>query len=373
MENVLVTIFGLIVAAAAGQIIIPNILLISMRKRLFDIPDARKVHKHPVPRLGGVSFFPVILFVMCITTVLRLHIGVLPNIFFTASIATEMLCMIAGLTMLYLVGIADDLIGVRYRQKFVVQIAAAALLPVAGLYINDFYGLLFINEITPFIGIPLTMLLTVFITNAINLIDGIDGLSSGLCLVALTMLGIFFTYSQLWIYVLLAVSCIGVLSTFFLYNVFGKAERGRKIFMGDTGSLTLGYILSFLIVKFCMSVDGYEAIAGGSPLVIAFSVLLVPCLDVCRVVLGRIRRKANPFKPDKTHIHHKFLAMGFSATHSMLIIQLMSTTFIVVTAALVYAGVNATLIFALDIVVWVALNLWFSRIIRRRQAKGLCQ
>ena len=366
MENIFINLLGLIIAAIAGRWIIPNILLISMRKRLFDIPDARKVHKFPVPRLGGVSFFPVILFVMCITTVIRLHIGSLPNAFFTTNIANEMLCLIAGLTMLYLVGIADDLIGVRYRQKFIVQIVSAALFPLVGLYINNFYGLFFIDQITPFIGIPLTILLTVFITNAINLIDGIDGLSSGLCLVALTMLGLFFAYNQLWMYVLLTVSCIGVLSTFFLYNVFGKAERGRKIFMGDTGSLTLGYILSFLIVKLCMQVDEAEIPAGGSPLVIAFSILLVPCLDVCRVVLGRIRRKAHPFKPDKTHIHHKFLAMGFTASRALILIQIMSAAFIVVTTILAYLGMNATIIFALDVMVWVALNLWFSKIIRRR-------
>lgn len=370
MENIFVTFLGLIIAAAAGRWIIPNILLISMRKRLFDVPDARKVHKYPVPRLGGVSFFPVILFVMCITTVLRMHIGIFPNSFFSINLVHEMLCLIAGLTMLYLIGIADDLVGVRYRQKFIVQIASAALFPVAGLYINDFYGLLFINQITPYIGIPLTMLLTVFITNAINLIDGIDGLASGLCLVALTMLGLFFAYNQLWMYVLLAVSCIGVLSTFFLYNVFGKAEHGRKIFMGDTGSLTLGYILSFLIVKFSMNVDEVVMPNGGSPLVVAFSILLVPCLDVCRVVLGRIRRHAHPFKPDKTHIHHKFLAMGFSASSSLIIIQLMSAAFIVVTAVLVFLGVSSTLVFVLDIVVWIALNMWFSYIIRRRQAQG---
>ena len=366
MENILVTLLGLVIAAAAGRWIIPHILLISMRKRLFDMPDKRKVHKYPVPRLGGVSFFPVILFVMCIITVIRLHIGVLPNDFFTLNIVIEVLCLIAGLTMLYLVGIADDLIGVRYRQKFFVQIVSAALFPIAGLYINNFYGLLFINELTPFIGIPFTILLTVFITNAINLIDGIDGLSSGLCLVALTMLGLFFAYNQLWMFALLAVSGIGILSTFFLYNVFGKAERGRKIFMGDTGSLTLGYILSFLVVKYCMQVDNAEVPTGGSPLVIAFSILLVPCLDVCRVVLGRIRRKAHPFKPDKTHIHHKFLAMGFSASRSLILIQLMSFAFIVVTTVLAYLGMNATLIFILDVVVWVALNMWFSKIIRRR-------
>ena len=109
-----------------------------------------------------------------------------------------------------------------------------------------------------------------------------------------------------------------------------------------------------------------EMPAGGSPLVIAFSILLVPCLDVCRVVLGRIRRKAHPFKPDKTHIHHKFLAMGFTTSRSLILIQLMSIAFIVVTTVLAYLGMNATLIFILDVVVWVALNMWFSKIIRRR-------
>ena len=140
--------------------------------------------------------------------------------------------------------------------------------------------------------------------------------------------------------------------------------------MGDTGSLTLGYTLSFLIVKFCMQVDSVAMPNEGSPLVIAFSILLVPCLDVCRVVLGRIRRKSHPFKPDKTHIHHKFLAMGFSTSQSLIIIQFMSTAFIVVTTVLAFAGVNSTLIFLLDIVVWIALNMWFSRIIRRRQTQG---
>lgn len=368
MENLLITILGFLIAALAGRWIIPNILIISLRKRLFDVPDGRKVHKHPVPRLGGVTFFPVIVFVMCTMTVLRLITGILPNSFFTLNVANEMLCLVAGLTLLYLIGIADDLIGVRYRQKFVVQIMSAALFPVAGLYLNNFYGLLGIYQLAPLIGIPLSMLLTVFITNAINLIDGIDGLASGLCMVALSMLGIAFAVNSLWMYTLLAFTCVGVLITFFIYNVFGKVERGRKIFMGDTGSLTLGYILSFLIIKFCMHTDIDGPASGGSPLVIAFSMLLVPCLDVCRVVLGRIRRHANPFKPDKTHIHHKFLAMGFTTARSLICIQFMSTVFIVVTAGLIYLGVNATLVLLLDIVVWISLNMWFSRIIRRRKA-----
>ena len=371
MENFIIVILGFILAVAAGQWIIPGILIISLRKRLFDIPDKRKVHNRPVPRLGGVSFFPIILFVMSSMTILRLLMKSLSNVFFTVEVVNEMLSLVAGLTLLYLIGIADDLIGVRYRQKFVIQIISAAFLPIVGLYLEGFDGLLGIYGFSPFIGVPLTMLLVVFITNAINLIDGIDGLASGLSIVTFSILGIAFALNNLWMYSLLAFSCVGMLIPFFWYNVFGNADRGRKIFMGDTGSLTLGYVLSFLIIKFCIHSNICVGEMSGSSLVIAFSMLLVPCLDVCRVVLGRIHRHLNPFKPDRTHIHHKFLEMGFSPRRSMVYIQLMSVSFILFTILLFYWRVNATVVLGLDILIWIGLNMWYSRIIKQKIQKKL--
>lgn len=372
MENFIIVILGFILAVAAGQWIIPGILIISLRKRLFDIPDKRKVHNRPVPRLGGVSFFPIILFVMSSMTILRLLMKSLSNVFFTVEVVNEMLSLVAGLTLLYLIGIADDLIGVRYRQKFVIQIISAAFLPIVGLYLEGFDGLLGIYGFSPFIGVPLTMLLVVFITNAINLIDGIDGLASGLSIVTFSILGIAFALNNLWMYSLLAFSCVGMLIPFFWYNVFGNADRGRKIFMGDTGSLTLGYVLSFLIIKFCIHSNICVGEMSGSSLVIAFSMLLVPCLDVCRVVLGRIHRHLNPFKPDRTHIHHKFLEMGFSPRRSMVYIQLMSVSFILFTILLFYWRVDATVVLGLDILIWIGLNMWYSRIIKQKIQKKNC-
>ena len=372
MENFIIVILGFILAVAAGQWIIPGILIISLRKRLFDIPDKRKVHNRPVPRLGGVSFFPIILFVMSSMTILRLLMKSLSNVFFTVEVVNEMLSLVAGLTLLYLIGIADDLIGVRYRQKFVIQIISAAFLPIVGLYLEGFDGLLGIYGFSPFIGVPLTILLVVFITNAINLIDGIDGLASGLSIVTFSILGIAFALNNLWMYSLLAFSCVGMLIPFFWYNVFGNADRGRKIFMGDTGSLTLGYVLSFLIIKFCIHSNICVGEMSGSSLVIAFSMLLVPCLDVCRVVLGRIHRHLNPFKPDRTHIHHKFLEMGFSPRRSMVYIQLMSVSFILFTILLFYWRVDATVVLGLDILIWIGLNMWYSRIIKQKIQKKNC-
>ena len=365
MENLYIIIAAFITAVILGRIIIPNILVISMRKRLFDEPDARKIHKRPIPRLGGVTFFPVIVFTLCTFTAIHLFKGHFVYNIITLNTAREMLFLISGLTLLYIVGIADDLVGVRYRKKFVVQIISAAMFPIAGLYINSFYGLFGINEIDPIIGIPFTMLLVVFITNAINLIDGIDGLASGLSMVALVVFGVIFVHFQSWLYALLAFVSVGVIIPFFSYNVFGNADRGRKIFMADTGSLTLGYILSFFVIRFCMHEPNSMMQVQGSPVLIAFSVLMVPCLDVVRVVLRRARNRKPLFLPDKTHIHHKFLAMGFSPRRALITIQIMSACFCAFTmGALDF--MNNTVIFIIDIATWTLLNVWFDKIINKK-------
>lgn len=365
MANLYIIISAFVSAVILGRIIIPNILIISLRKRLFDVPDERKVHKRPIPRLGGVTFFPVILFSLCVFTAVRLMTGHGPADTSTTDLVCEFLFLTGGLTLLYIVGIADDLIGVRYRKKFLVQIISAAMFPLSGLYINNFYGLFGIYLIPAEVGIPLTMLLVVFITNAINLIDGIDGLASGLSMVALLVFGVLFVHFHMWSYAMLAFVTVGVIIPFFSYNVFGSADLGRKIFMGDTGSLTLGYILSFFVIKYCMYEPDMLLTMKTSPVLVSFSVLMVPCLDVIRVVLRRARNKRALFMPDKTHIHHKFLAMGFSPRRALVTIQLMSACFCAFTiVAILY--MNNTLVFVIDVVVWTLLNLWFDYVINRK-------
>ena len=366
MAHLIFIVAGFLLSALMGRLIIPRILVISLRKRLFDIPDFRKIHQHPISRLGGVTFFPVIMLVMCTITLIGLHIKGFSDQFFSNHIVDEMLCLTAGLVLLYIIGVCDDLIGVRYGRKLLVQVLAASFLPFAGLYVVDFYGLFGVDVVSPFIGIPLTVLLTVFVTNAINLIDGIDGLASGLCMIALLIFGTAFALNGVWMYSLLAFVCLGVLIPFFLYNVFGNAEHGSKIFMGDTGSLTLGFILSLFSVKYILLLSTDSSAVSGTPIVWVFSLLLVPCLDVCRVVLNRLQRKANPFKPDKTHIHHKFLMMGFSPRRSLVLIQLISLFFIGLTVFLIYVGVLGYVVLLIDILVWTLMHLWFTHIIRRR-------
>ena len=357
-------VLAFVISVFVARLIIPRILIISLRKKLFDIPDARKIHKRAIPRLGGVSFFPTILFSCCLVLAFRSLTGYNISDLQVSYVLPECLFLICGMTLLYLTGIADDLIGVRYRQKFVVQILCACFLPISGLWINDLYGLFGVHVISAWVGIPFTVLTIVFITNAVNLIDGIDGLASGLSSVALLVFGVLFIEKGLWMYSIIAFSTFGVLVPFFYYNVFGNAERARKIFMGDTGSLTLGYILSFLAIKY--SQNNPEVISNTKgTFLIAFSTLIIPAFDVIRVVMVRLRNGKSPFEPDKNHIHHKFLAMGFTPRKAMIIIILISCAFSVVNILLI-PWVNNTVILIGDIVAWIALNLWWDKVRDKR-------
>ena len=363
--NITFIILAFVISAYIARLIIPRILLISFRKKLFDIPDARKLHKSAIPRLGGVSFFPTILLSCCAVLVLRTLTGYSVSALQATYILPEFLALVCGMVLLYLTGIADDLVGVRYRQKFVVQIICASLFPLAGLWINDFYGLFGCGTLSVWFGFPFTVLTVVFITNAINLIDGIDGLASGLSSVALMVLGFLFIEKGLWIYSMLAFSTLGVLIPFFYYNVFGSAEHARKIFMGDTGSLTLGYILAFLAISYTNNNPERAPYSEGA-IVIAFSTLIVPMFDVIRVILVRARNHKGLFDADRNHIHHKFLDMGFSSRKAMICILAMALLFSIANMALITYINNNVLLFT-DIITWVGLNLWFDRIRDKNQ------
>ncbi len=184
---------------------------------------------------------------------------------------------LCALILLYLVGMADDLIGVQYRAKFAVQILCAVLLVASGVWINDLYGLFGIHELPRAVGWPLTVFVVVFVINAVNLIDGIDGLASGLSGVALFFYGVVFIGMGRYMYAMLAFVTLGALVSFFYYNVFGNAEKHKKIFMGDTGSLTIGIILSFLCVSLARSGGAGQVRATAETFVWAFVPLIVPC------------------------------------------------------------------------------------------------
>lgn len=349
-------------------ILIPQILLVSYRRKLFDMPDERKIHRGTVPRLGGIAFTPVILFSVSLLLGMSILMGntEMENMMrINAQAISFGLC---ALLLMYLTGMSDDLIGVRYRAKFVIQIFCAVMLIGAGMYVNDLHGVIGLGHISPWLGIPLTILIVVYVVNAINLIDGIDGLASGLSSAAFIIYGTAFLMIGKPIFAMISFACLGVLIQFFYYNVFGSAERKKKIFMGDTGSLTIGLLLAFLgLALLQWSPDSFPTFRT-NPVILAVSPLIIPCFDVMRVFLHRVRRHGNPFLPDKTHIHHKMLAIGLNQRLAMVLIVVASITFSIANILLSrYVEVNLLLV--LDIVLWTLANLWLTRRIRSREQR----
>ena len=355
MQTSLFLLFGFLFAVSLGMVIIPRILVISHKKRLYDVPDARKVHTMPVPRLGGLSFFPVILMSMFLVIGFRLYFWDMDTSSLSFNMLYEYLFLFVGMTLLYLVGVCDDLVGVGYRYKFAVQIAAALLLVLSGNWFDSFGGLFGIYSVPAWMGMPFTVFIVVYITNAINLIDGIDGLASGLCCIALSVLSVIFFLRGQYVYALLAICTLGILMPFWCYNVFGNANRGHKLFMGDAGSLTLGYVISFLIIH--MSVTNEVSPTLSNPyMVIAFSTVLVPLLDVIRVVLHRLREHKNPFLPDKNHFHHKLLRTGMRVRMVMVTILGIAVSFIGLNAWLAWQ-MNITFLLGINLILWSSLHL----------------
>jgi UDP-N-acetylmuramyl pentapeptide phosphotransferase/UDP-N-acetylglucosamine-1-phosphate transferase len=355
-------------AVCMARVIIPQIIIVAVKKSLYDEPGGRKLHKGAVPRLGGFSFLPIILFSLAFMGSIAYQYDSTIVLKTIRTDFPELLLLVCGLLFLYLIGLWDDLIGARYRIKFIVQIIAASFIPLSGLWINNLYGLFGIHYLTPWMGIPFTVFLIVFIVNAINLIDGIDGLASGLSAIALLVLGSFFIISQALLFAMLAFITLGVLLPFFYYNVFGKTSRNSKIFMGDTGSLTLGYILSFFAIRLTtIHPQAMPAINEGA-IMIAFSPLLVPMLDVCRVMLVRMSNKKHLFTADNNHIHHKFLRMGYTPRGAMVRILLMSVAFCSLNILTVHI-LNITILFLLNIIIWGGLHIWFNHIISQRALK----
>ena len=342
-----------------ASIVIPQILLIAFRKQLFDLPDERKIHHCAVPRLGGIAFKPVVFFTIALLLGINMALGHSEMLSEIGNNVRPLAFAFCSIMVLYLVGMADDLIGIRYRAKFVIQILCGVMLIAGGIYINNLHGILGIHAVPLWLGYPLTILIVVFIINAINLIDGIYGLASGLTGSALLVLGSLFLFNGMWIYALLSFATLGVLVPFFYYNVFGQADHGRKIFMGDTGSLTLGYILVFLAIRYASYNPDVAHYSAGA-IVVAFSTLIVPMFDVVRVMIVRARSHRSLFKPDRNHIHHKFLDMGMSAHKAMISIVVIASLFSSLNILLV-SFVNINIVFAGDIVIWVILSIWFEK------------
>jgi len=358
-ENILFM-MAFLFSIVCGFVFIPLILNFCKEKNLYDIPNSRKLHKNAIPRLGGISFLPSMLIAMVLSIAVANDQGQGGN---QVTFSLWSLYFFFSLLLIYGVGIIDDLVGLSAKSKFVVQIVASSLLPFSGLYLNNLYGFMGVGEIPYLIGAPLTVFVIVFISNAINLIDGIDGLAAGLSLIGLGGFLYCFMREGIWGYALLIAGLMGVLIPFLYFNMLGNPDRNRKIFMGDSGSLTLGFILGFLVVKYSMDNPDVKEWHNDC-LLMSYTFVIVPVYDVVRVSLSRICHRRPIFEADKNHLHHKMLRMGLNQHQVLVYILLLALGFIVLNV-LLHQVIADELIVCIDIVAWILFQQLINTGIRK--------
>ncbi len=356
-------ILAFVASVVFGLVLMPVIMKFCMKRNLYDLPNGRKVHHNAVPRLGGLAFIPCMLLAFIIAMVV---LGSVTGHYSQITIGLWSGTFLVSLFTIYTVGIIDDVVGLSPKVKFIAQIISASLLPASGLYINNLYGFCGIHEVPVIVGMPLTVFVIVFIDNAMNLIDGIDGLAGGLSLLSLLGFLVCFAREGVWTYCVLIAGLMGVLVAYLYFNLFGKAERGTKIFMGDSGSLTLGFILGFLVIKFAMN-NTYVKPFRNDSLLISYTLLIVPCFDVVRVIITRLRDGQPLFKADKRHIHHKLLQCGMTQHTALVSILSLALVFALLNF-LLYPALNVTSVVIADIMVYIAFHLMLDLIISKRKS-----
>ncbi len=333
-------------------IAIPSIIHVANHRSLFDDIDvSRKEHKKGIPRLGGVAIFCSFM----ITALLVSQTG--PSKEFNLLFAC---CMI-----LFAVGLKDDLWGVNPSTKFGMQaIIAAIMVLLANVRLTSLYGIFNVHDLPYGVSVCLSMLIITFVINAFNLIDGIDGLAGVTGVVVNITLGLMFADMGQVSLACLAFSVAGACLGFLRFNV-----TPAKIFMGDTGSLMLGFISVVLSFKFIElnKVGGNTQVYYGSAPSIAVSVLIGPIFDAIRVFTLRTLKNGSPFVADRNHVHHRMLNVGFSHLQTTFILMGFNILMIYAALSLRFLG-NFVLIGILFLICLVFNNL-LTFLIRSRKRK----
>jgi len=340
---------------------IPVLILAAYRYQLYDLPDGeRKLHAHSTPTLGGIAIF------LSFMIAFSFMMGVLMPVDSLLDLSRVGFLMAAAM-LLFGIGLKDDVIGVSAKYKLTAQIIASGLVIFGlGLNLQSLGGLFGIHEIPYAVGFLLTLFTIIVLINAYNLIDGIDGLAGGIATVASLFFGSWFLYAGYFSLAMLSFVLVAAILGFLWYNM-----SPARIFMGDTGSLLIGFFLavqalSFVNLGLFGEHDHVVYWQSAAP-VLAMAVLIVPMYDTMRVFMIRIFRGKSPFDPDRSHLHHLLLDLGCSHRKTMYLLCGFTVVFVGVGLFLALFLTNTQLFFVLLALALVCLptNWWKTRLLRR--------
>jgi len=294
LNNNLILIESLLVAFMVTYISIPSIVEASKIKKLYDVPNGRTSHLVGTPTLGGMAIFSGFV--------------ISAMIFVNISEIAYVQYILASIIVIFFLGLKDDIVGLSPMKKFMGQfIAAGIVIDLGGIRLESFYGVAGIHGLDYYSSDLFSLFVIIAIVNAVNLIDGIDGLASGVGILATAAFGSWFYLEGHDQLAILSATLVGALIAFFIYNVFSVKN---KLFMGDIGSLMLGFMLSVFAIKFIelnrVSSSIYSIPAAPA---VAIGILILPIFDTIRVFVIRIANGKSPFKADKRHVHHYLLEL----------------------------------------------------------------
>ncbi len=303
MENNILGAF--LVGLVVSFLVMPLIISALKKKNLIDTPDRRKIHRTITPSMGGIGIM----------------IGIVISllIWLTLSGITEYKYMLAGVGLLFVAGIRDDLIPISARVKLIVQILAALIVVFNGVIINSGFGLFGFYELHFTFRAFLSIGFIIFFTNSFNLIDGLDGLAGSVALIISSFFSIWFFLNGSFYLAIISASTAGAIIGFLYFN-----WKPAKIFMGDTGALSLGFLFSVLALIFIN--QDYEITSVwykyNAPVAAMIAILVVPIFDTVRIIIVRLSKKKSPFEPDNNHTHHVLMRLGL--THAQVALTLAS-------------------------------------------------
>lgn len=340
---------------------IPVIITVADKKKLYDVPDARKVHQNPIPSLGGLGIYCGFM-LACLTCM-------------PFKSYSEMQFVLAASFVIFFLGLKDDILVLSPIKKFIGQIFAAFLIVYkGGIQIESMQGVLGVYNLNETASLVFTYLTIIVIVNSFNLIDGIDGLAGTLGLMTSLLFAIYFQQAGYMVDAILGYSLAGASAAFLIFNF-----QPAKIFMGDTGSLLIGLISAVLVIRF-INLAGNPA--GPLPIeaapAIGFIVLMVPLMDTLRVFTIRIFNRRSPFSADRNHIHHLLLDRGFS--HRAITCTLVGANLAIIIAAYLLRELGANVLILgtgllfFSIIFWLYYNRPKARtIIARRRFQSIPQ
>jgi len=330
-----------LLAAIVTLIITPTIRNLSIRYGAIDVPDERKVHKLPVPSSGGVAIFFAFLFAV---------------LFFNRP-SPEILGFLIGATILTCFGLLDDMFDLPPMTKFFGQVLATLVVIYSGVRVEFISDILQNHGQTvslEFLSLPFTFFWIIGITNAINFIDGIDGLAAGVSGIAAWTLGVVALMTGRYDAGVLAFTLGAAAFAFLPYN-FSKT---KKIFMGDSGSNFLGFSLAVV------SILGMVKIAAAFTMLLPIVILAVPIFDTLFAIIRRLIAGKSPFEPDSSHLHHRIAKLGFSHRQTAVIIYLISLILAIVSIVSLNIATKYSVVLLISSAAFLILGAWFLGLFR---------